>query len=60
MPVDATKKILQATIRHIHSSIRLLLFSAGSASVEIPTTRRVYETVLNGLEKIGANYPISE
>ena len=26
----------------------------------MPTTRRVYETVLNGLEKIGANYPLSK
>lgn len=26
----------------------------------MPTTRRVYETVMNGLEKIGANYPISK
>lgn len=26
----------------------------------MPATRRVYETVLNGLEKIGANYPISK
>jgi hypothetical protein len=28
--------------------------------MDIPTTRRVYETVLSGLEKIGANYPIGK
>ncbi|CAF0821645.1 unnamed protein product [Adineta steineri] len=31
---------------------------AGPVTVDIPTTRRVYETVLSGLEKIGVNYPI--
>jgi len=31
---------------------------AGSVAGDIPTTRRVYETVLSGLEKIGVNYPI--
>ncbi|CAF1095488.1 unnamed protein product [Adineta steineri] len=30
----------------------------GPVTVDIPTTRRVYETVLSGLEKIGVNYPI--
>ncbi|CAF0874456.1 unnamed protein product [Adineta ricciae] len=32
--------------------------SAGPIIVDIPTTRRVYETVISGLEKIGVNYPI--
>ncbi|CAF1075055.1 unnamed protein product [Adineta steineri] len=32
--------------------------STGPVIVDIPTTRRVYETVKNGLEKIGVNYPI--
>lgn len=31
---------------------------AGPVTVDIPTTRRVYETVKSGLEKIGVNYPI--
>ncbi|UJR09856.1 hypothetical protein I4U23_014078 [Adineta vaga] len=31
---------------------------AGPILVDIPTTRRVYETVKSGLEKIGVNYPI--
>ena len=52
-----------------HALFRELLFSEvfdrcsffpGSGTVEIPTTRRVYETVKSGLEKIGANYPIGE
>ena len=34
--------------------------SAGPAIVDIPTTRRVYETVKSGLEKIGVHYPIGE
>ncbi len=29
-------------------------------TVEIPATRRVYETVKSGLEKIGVNYPIGK
>lgn len=33
---------------------------AGPVIVDIPTTRRVYETVKSGLEKIGANYPIGK
>lgn len=37
--------------------IRQSLF-LGSTTVEIPKTRRVYETVVNGLEKIGVSYPI--
>jgi hypothetical protein len=32
----------------------------GPAVVEIPTTRRVYETMKSGLEKIGVNYPIGK
>lgn len=32
----------------------------GLGTVDIPTTRRVYETVKSGLEKIGANYPIGK
>ncbi|CAF3563654.1 unnamed protein product [Rotaria sordida] len=31
---------------------------AGPVSVDIPASRRVYETVKSGLEKIGVNYPI--
>jgi hypothetical protein len=34
------------------------LFYKGPVNADIPTTRRVYETVLSGLEKIGVNYPI--
>ena len=32
----------------------------GPVIVDIPATRRVYETVKSGLEKIGANYPIGK
>jgi hypothetical protein len=32
----------------------------GPVVVDIPTTRRVYETVISGLEKIGVNYPIGK
>ncbi|CAF0831103.1 unnamed protein product [Rotaria sordida] len=32
--------------------------TASSVSVDIPASRRVYETVKSGLEKIGVNYPI--
>ncbi|CAF1114250.1 unnamed protein product, partial [Rotaria sordida] len=32
--------------------------STGAVLVDIPTSRRVYETVKSGLEKIGVNYPI--
>jgi hypothetical protein len=32
----------------------------GSVVVDIPTSRRVYETVKSGLEKIGVNYPIGK
>ncbi|CAF1611172.1 unnamed protein product [Rotaria sp. Silwood1] len=31
---------------------------SGTTIVDIPTSRRVYETVISGLEKIGVNYPI--
>ncbi|CAF1118512.1 unnamed protein product [Rotaria magnacalcarata] len=31
---------------------------AGPVSIDIPATRRVFESVKSGLEKIGANYPI--
>lgn len=33
-------------------------FLLGPVIVDIPTTRRVYETVKSGLEKIGVHYPI--
>ena len=33
---------------------------AGPVIVDIPATRRVYETVKSGLEKIGVNYPIGK
>jgi hypothetical protein len=36
------------------------LYYKGPVTADIPTTRRVYETVLNGLGKIGANYPIGK
>ncbi|CAF3510717.1 unnamed protein product [Rotaria socialis] len=32
--------------------------SSGPVSIDIPATRRVFESVKSGLEKIGANYPI--
>jgi len=32
----------------------------GPVIVDIPTSRRVYETVKSGLEKIGVNYPIGK
>jgi len=35
-------------------------FFQGPIIVDIPTTRRVYETVKSGLEKIGVNYPIGK
>jgi hypothetical protein len=37
-----------------------ILLSKGPGIVDIPTTRRVYETVKSGLERIGVNYPIGE
>ncbi len=44
---------------------RFLLYTMGSLMsdkgpvlVDIPTTRRVYETVISGLEKMGVSYPI--
>lgn len=33
---------------------------AGPVTVDIPTTRRVYETVKSGLEKMGVTYPIGK
>ena len=41
-----------ASVKH-----RSFILFPGSTPVEIPKTRRVYETVMNGLEKIGLNYP---
>ncbi len=37
-----------------------LMSDKGPVIVDIPTTRRVYETVKSGLEKIGVNYPIGK
>jgi hypothetical protein len=42
------------------SIILLYLFYKGPVTVDIPTTRRVYESVKSGLEKIGVNYPIGK
>jgi hypothetical protein len=35
-----------------------LMSDKGPVLVDIPTTRRVYETVISGLEKMGVSYPI--
>lgn len=45
---------------YILKSMCLLFYFKGSVTIDIPTTRRVYETVISGLEKIGANYPIGK
>jgi hypothetical protein len=36
------------------------LYGKGPVVADIPTSRRVYETVKSGLEKMGVNYPIGE
>ncbi len=36
------------------------MYDKGPVIVDIPTSRRVYETVKSGLEKIGVNYPIGK
>lgn len=36
------------------------LFDSGPVTVDIPATRRVYETVKSGLERMGVNYPIGK
>ena len=38
----------------------IVLFYKAPVNIDIPTTRHVYESVLNGLERIGVNYPIGK
>lgn len=40
--------------------IYFLIYDKGPGIIDIPTSRRVYETVKSGLEKIGVNYPIGK
>ena len=40
--------------------LSVLLFDSGPVTVDIPATRRVYETVKSGLERMGVNYPIGK